>query len=170
MASKIPNQTRPACRQAGFTLIEILVSVTLLLLMSGLLVAGYNNFNDTQAVKQAATSVKSNLRAIRTDASFGKKPDGCETLVGYTIEFPDESTYQAVALCVVGGTQQQIGQTQTYTLPKGMKFSPIPQSVVFYALERGASRDQILTIVGATSTAIISVSTSGVVDDYVSSP
>lgn len=147
----------------GFTLIEIMVSVGVLLLLSGLFIAGYNRFNDTQKVQQAAATLIRNLQAVRTKAAFGTKPTGCDTLVGYTVKFPDLATYTAQAVCQVG----EIPEVTTYTLPTGVTFSPTPGSITFYALGRGASADQTITIIGAGTTMKVSVFTSGVVSDFV---
>ena len=154
-------------RYRGFTLIEIIVSVTILLLLSGLFIANYTGFNSSQTVRQAASDVIANLLAVRTMASAGIKPAGCDTLVGYTVKFPDPATYTAQALCQVG----EIPEITTYTLPTGVKFpSPLPASITFYALNRGASADQTISIMGAGTTMKVSVFASGVVSDYIPTP
>lgn len=151
-------------RAHGFTLIEIIVSVTLLLVLSGLFMASYTGFNSSQTVKQAASSLIGNLQAVRTKASSGVKPAGCDTLVGYAVEFTADA-YTASAVCQDGDEYPPV----TYTLPSNVTFSPIPDSVTFYALNRGASADQTITITraGTTMKMKVSVFTSGVVSDYI---
>ncbi|MCX6792390.1 MAG: type II secretion system protein [Candidatus Gottesmanbacteria bacterium] len=148
----------------GFTLIEIIVSITLLLLLSGFFIAGYNRFNDTQKVQQAASTLVRNLQAVRTKAASGNKPAGCDTLVGYTVTFTAD-TYTSRALCRVGA----VGEINTYTLPTDVTISAVPSTITFYALDRGASANQTITItdVGNTKTVNVSVFTSGVVSDVV---
>ncbi len=147
----------------GFTLIEILVSVTLLLVISGLMVANYNGFNDAQVVKQAASTMRSNVQAARTKAATGVKPTGCDQLVGYEVDFT-QGTYTVSALCMVGGSQQVLPNGTVYPLPEGVIFSPIPLSTIFYALDRGASVAQTITLNGNQKTATISILASGAIN------
>ena len=148
----------------GFTLIEILVSVTLLLVLSGLMVANYNGFNDSQVVKQAASSMRSNIQAARTQAASGVKPAGtCDELVGYEVDFT-QTTYKVSALCIISGDQQIMPNGTTYTLPTGVIFEPIPDSTIFYALDRGASVGQTITLLGNQKTATISILLSGAIN------
>lgn len=157
-------------KEAGFTLIEIMVGVVVLLLLSGLLMAGYNRFNDTQSVQQAARTVIANLQAVRTSAGYGTKPAGCDTLIGYRVTFT-ASGYQTSAFCQVGAVQQSVGTVTTYTLPDGVTFSsPPPQPITFYALDRGASADQTITINGNNTTSKVTVLASGVVSDFFPTP
>lgn len=153
-------------RCSGFTLIEIIVSVTILLLLSGLFIANYNGFSNSQTVKQAASDLITNLRSVRTNASAGVKPSECDTLIGYRVVFT-ATTYTAQALCLAGS----VGTPNSYTLPTGVTFpSPTPGPITFYALNRGASADQTLSIVGNGITMNVSVFASGVVSDYVATP
>ncbi len=148
-------------RAHGFTLIEIIVSITLLLVLSGLFMAGYNGFNSSQTVKQAASTLVRNLQAVRTKAASGNKSAGCDTLIGYIVKFPDSGSYTARALCQSG----EVGDTESYLLPAGVLFSPTPGSVTFYALNRGASADRTITLTGFGTTSVVSVFTSGIVSD-----
>jgi prepilin-type N-terminal cleavage/methylation domain-containing protein len=148
-------------RRSGFTLIEIIVSVTILLVLSGLFIANYNGFNNSQTVRQASLDLISNLQAARTSAAAGVKPSGCDTLVGYIVNFPTGTTYTAQALCLVGA----VGEKNTYSLPAGVTFSPIPDPITFYALNGGASADQTISLIGNGVTMDVSVFTSGVVSE-----
>ena len=155
----------------GFTLIEIMVSVTILISLTGFLVAGYSRFNSSQTVTQAALTLKTNLRAVRTAAASGVKPAGCDTLVGYIVKFVNSSpaTYTAQAVCAVG----EIDETTTYTLPAGISISVAPAgSITFYALNQGTAEEKILTLTGGSTdkTVQIKVSASGSVEDVVSTP
>jgi prepilin-type N-terminal cleavage/methylation domain-containing protein len=153
-------------RSHGFTLIEIIVSVALLLRLSGLFIANYNGFNNSQTLRQSVSDLITNLQAARTMASAGVKPAGCDTLVGYIVNF-SASTYTAQALCFVGS----VGTVNTYTLPTGVTFpSPTPGAITFYALDRGASSAQTISLTGSGLTMKVSVFASGVVSDFVPTP
>lgn len=147
----------------GFTFIELLVSVSILLLLAGLLVAGYNGFNSSQQVTQAAATVRNNLRAIRTAASSGVKPVGCDTLVGYMVNFSDNSSYASSVICSSGAVQNG-SIISSYSLPNGIHFVPVPQTIIFYPIDRGASIAESIVIKGSSKTETISVSISGIID------
>lgn len=144
----------------GFTLIEIMVGVSVILLLSGLFMAGYNRFNDRQKVQQAAATLIRNLQAVRTKAAFGTKPAGCDTLVGYTVTFT-AANYEASALCQT----PVVSPVTTYNLPADVTFSPVPGDITFYALNRGALGAQTISLTGFGTTATVSVFTSGIVSD-----
>jgi len=138
-----------------------MVSVTVLLLLSGFFIANYNRFNDAQKVQQAALTLVHNLGAVRTNAAFGTKPAGCDTLVGYVVLFPDSGTYTAQASCHLGAA----GTVTTYALPTGVTFSPVPASFTFYPLNGGASANRTISLTGSGTTVTVSVFTSGVVSE-----
>lgn len=158
-------------KRIGFTLIELMVSVIIIFSLTGMLVAGYTRFNSSQAVTQAASTVKTNLRAVRTAASSGVKPEGCDTLVGYIVKFTDSSpdTYTAQAVCSAG----ESADVTTHTLPTGVNISIAPAgSITFYALNQGSAEEKILTLTGGSTdkTVQIKVSASGSVEDVVPTP
>jgi hypothetical protein len=123
-------------------------------------------------VKKAASDLVANLRAARTKAASGVKPSsGCDTLTGYQVRFPPtipyNNTYKTQAFCETGA----VGPTITYTLPAGVNFAlPLPASVIFYALDRGASEARTITLTGLQTTAKVSVFTSGIISDFVPTP
>lgn len=154
-------------RSEGFTFIELLVSIILILLLTGLLVAGYNRFNSKQLVVEAASTFKNNLRAIRTSASSGLKPEGCDTLVGYEVDFQSTTAYTAAALCYVNGNKQLVGTITPYTLPSGVSFvtraGALPGTIIFNAVDQGVSGAQTIQLTGINNTASIQIWSSGAV-------
>lgn len=118
----------------GFTLIEILVAVTILLIMSSIGVSNFTTYNDTQSLKQAALNVKSGLRTIQSKAFAGEKPTGCASLIGWRMTFTG-STYTTEPAC--SGATPTASQT-TVTLPTGITFSPTPSAIIF-AVVTGAT-------------------------------
>ena len=76
----------------GFTLIEMAVAVGISLVIIGGVLSNYNNYNDTQKVKQGAQTLKNNLRFAQGLAFAGKKPtSGCTELEGYRVTFARDS-------------------------------------------------------------------------------
>ena len=63
----------------GFTLVELIVAICIAMIVTGLILVNYNTYNDKQRVKQAAYTLKNDLRYIETKASSGEKPQsGCD--------------------------------------------------------------------------------------------
>ncbi len=119
---------------AGFTLIELIVSIAILLLLIGGLLASYNNYTQGQQVRQSALTVKANLRLAQTWAFSALKPtSGCTELVGYTVGF-SAGAYTMQASCAPEG---MAGLITTVSLPTGVTFSPVPQQLTFGVLAQG---------------------------------
>lgn len=127
----------------GFTLIELIVTVGISLLAAGGLIVNYNNYNDNQRLKQAALTLKNNLRFGQTQAASAKKPTaGCTQLLGYTVNFTS-SSYSIVALCTEGA----VGDVLSVALPTGITFSPVPSPFTFDVLNRGLIGSDAVTII-----------------------
>lgn len=129
-------------RSPGFTLIELLVSVAIAMLISGSVVIGFNNFSATQRLKQAGLDLKNNLRLAQIKAQTGQKPTTgtteCDSLLGYRISFTTAS-YTIQARCVVGGSEQGVGEILSFSLPSGITFRAVPAPVTFLVLSAGAA-------------------------------
>jgi prepilin-type N-terminal cleavage/methylation domain-containing protein len=82
--SKIHNHA-----QRGFTMIELLAVVTIMLLILGGGIASFIQFNERQQMVQAVDQVQSFLRAAQTRARISEKPPACDTLQGYTVSSAD---------------------------------------------------------------------------------
>jgi prepilin-type N-terminal cleavage/methylation domain-containing protein len=113
----------------GFTLIEVLVVVGLLLLTTGGVVSNYNNYNDRQKVKQATLTLKDNLRLAQTSAMSGNKPTGCSgQLTGYQVAFTSSTLYTITALCAGGN-----GPTVSISMPSDVSIAS-PVTITFSPL------------------------------------
>lgn len=148
MVSKVP--------EFGFTIIELLVAMSITLLLAGGVVAAFNNFNDNQRVQQGAISLKSNLRLAQNKAISGDKPAGCGTLTNYTVTFAATS-YSMQAVCDGAPT----GSTATFSLPAGIAFSPTPASVAFTVLTGRAGTSRTITISGLYKSYNVQISPEG---------
>lgn len=126
----------------GFTLIELIVTVGVVLLIAGGVVANYNNYTDNQRVRQAALTLKNDLRFVQARAFSAEKPTGgCSELVGYVISFTN-TNYSIQSQCIEG----PVGSIATVNLPTGITFFPIPSSLTFRVLTRGIANDNPVTI------------------------
>lgn len=155
MASKVPN---------GFTLIELIVSISILMLLVGGLLTSYNNYTQSQLIKQTAQTVKANVRLAQSKALSGVKPaSGCTELVGYTLTFT-QLTYSFQAEC----TEGLVGSVTQISLPQSVSFSPVPASFTFGVLTRGLVNQPnaiTMTISGFSKTYQLTVEPNGVVTD-----
>jgi prepilin-type N-terminal cleavage/methylation domain-containing protein len=76
--------------ESGFTLIELMVSITILIVISGLGVASYNTFNHKQILDQSINTLRSDLSLAQNKALSGEKPAGwcsSDKLNGYKLSF-----------------------------------------------------------------------------------
>ncbi len=147
----------------GFTLIELIVTVGVVLLIAGGVVANYNNYTDNQRLKQAALTLKSDLRFVQTKAFSAEKPGlGCSELVGYVISFTS-TTYSIQSQC----TEGLVGSISTINLPTGISFFPIPSAMTFRVLTHGIANDSsvIITLTGRTKSYRLQIDPKGDISD-----
>lgn len=156
MASKAPN---------GFTLIELLVSVAIIMVVTGGVIVNYNTYNDAQKARQAAITVKNNLRFAQSRAYNGEKPDeGCTQLQGYRVTFA-ASSYAIQAQC----TEGLAGDQQSVDLASGLSFSPVPGDIIFRVLTRGMDSDVTVKINGTSRSYQFGVMRSGDISEVTQS-
>jgi prepilin-type N-terminal cleavage/methylation domain-containing protein len=78
--------------QMGFTLVELLIVVSIIVVMSGVLIPGFTNYYDTQTLRQGQEQIKSDLRNIQMRALTGI--DATAVLTHWAVKFePNESFY-----------------------------------------------------------------------------
>jgi len=155
----------------GFTLIELVVSVAISLVVTGFIIVNYNSYNEIQTLKQAALTLKNNLRYAQSKASTGGKPTPtppmvspiCTKLTGYTVSFV-ENAYSIQASCDPEGL---VGEMRSIDLPSGVTFSPVPLPFSFPVLSRGTTLDTvtILQLIGSGKQYGIQVSPGGDISD-----
>ncbi|MBP9700232.1 prepilin-type N-terminal cleavage/methylation domain-containing protein [Candidatus Woesebacteria bacterium] len=152
----------------GFTLIELIVSVTIMGLVMGGGIAGYRNFNERQQLITTGKEVLVALRKTQTDAVAGVKSTNCanRTLVSNTFSFSG-SAYNIVETCRQGGTTYPF-TTRTEQLSPGIEILIDQGSVIFYGQYGGVASPVQITIrkVGTTAPIYrINVNSQGTVED-----
>lgn len=151
-------------RSTGFTLIELMVSVGIIMVTLGGMIANYNGYNNRQTLKQTALTLKNNLRFAQAKALSGEKPtSNCTELIGWTISFTS-GTYTLQAQCTPQGSQ---GALVSVVLPTGVVFSPVPSTITFRVLSRGTGLASVapLSLVGFDQTYNLEVSPGGDISD-----
>ncbi len=131
----------------GFTLLEVIVAVSIALVITGFVIANYNNYNDRQQLRQAALTLKNNLRFAQNKSASGEKPKNspCEQLIGWRVTFAAAS-YSMQAHCT-DGLAQGDGDVTTFSLPNDVSFSPVPQPITFRVLARGTTNSSAVDII-----------------------
>lgn len=76
----------------GFTLIELIVAISIMMLLLGSGIVSYLTFNDRQGLLAGVSEVKSLLRTAQTRARLGDRPEGCDRLLYYEVRIPVESS------------------------------------------------------------------------------
>lgn len=148
----------------GFTLLELLVVVGILVMIFGVAIASFNSFNRRSRLQQVALNFKSALRLAQTRAVSAEKPSsGCTTFVGMRVSFPNSSSYTVGHEC----TEGDVGTIETTTLPSGITFVSIPNSFTFQVLTHLTTlpADQTVQLTNATETYAIGISTNGDIND-----
>lgn len=85
-------------KNAGFSLIELLVTATVLSLLISMGLASYLSFNERQSVLSEAEELKQFVLSAQSKASSGSLPSGCSELLGY--EIANSGCIGEVSLCM----------------------------------------------------------------------
>jgi len=153
----------------GYTLIEILITLTIVALLFGFGYASFRDFSRRQALSNAVSAVQGDLRIAQGDAATGQKPadhscDFPKTLDGYSFVIFPPSEYKIEANCVMG-----INITTTVvkdvTLDSSLTLSN-PGTLQFKVLDQGttaATSNWVLTLTqaGTSNTATVTVTMGG---------
>jgi prepilin-type N-terminal cleavage/methylation domain-containing protein len=160
-------------RNTGYTLIEILVAITIIGLLFSVGYANFRSFSERQAVLNAAKSVQGDLRLTQGIALAGQKPDdlNCNSpinsLNGYNFTILSSNTYEIRANCT-GGVAGDA--TKIVTLTSSAIFTspyPSPNPILFRVLGNGTNIDSGQNAVikigqaGTTNQTTITISSGG---------
>jgi len=166
-------------KYSAFTLIEILVSMTIIGFLFSFGYASFRDFSRRQALVGVVKQVQGDLRLAQQKALSGEKPSGCiiptvRTLNGYNFFVGSTTTYKIQADCTVVGAVD----VKTVTLPAGVTISvstsdPINHPLVpantlkFKVLGRGMNMDPgiwatiILAQTGVPDSQVVTVTAGG---------
>jgi len=174
--------TSPANKKHGFSLIELIVVISVILLLSVGVIINYNAYTEKERVRQELLILKSNLRLAHTKAISGQKPTGCDkdnVLEYYEVTFynicPSDSVnscYMTVPVCLNGRIESQ---SETVYLSKNVQFGSVCPgidcpTIRFFPLTAGTDlkKDQIITLQSSSATYPyhVVITPSGTVSDY----
>ena len=155
---------------SGYTLIELLVTLTIVGLLFGFGFVNFRDFSRRQSLQGAAEKIRGDLRLAQSDALSGQKPSsGCPTLDSYGFNVTSTTSYSLYAYCT-SGKQVDI---KDVTLPSDISISISPSTlnpIKFKVLGQGtnipasptpATATITLTQANTGSTARITVTAGG---------
>lgn len=119
----------------GYSIIELLIVMSLLGITTTLVSAAYLSFEKRERVKKAALDIKTDLRLAQSKALSGDKgitgtPQTCEasyTLVGWFLRFnpPPSSSYDIVGACQVSPGAETEFSVKNVKFPEGVTLTQI---------------------------------------------
>lgn len=145
--------------QKGFTLIEILIVISISVIFMVVSYGGFRDFARRQEQTVAKRTIIQDLREAQKNASTGYKPTGCTgTLVGFSFRVTTAAntnpvSYEISAICTnpLGGADVELLlKTNTLTANIYFRTNPNPNPIVFNALGRGTN------IAGSTALSVSS--------------
>lgn len=110
----------------GFTLVELLIVISVTAIVTAIGIASYVDFNRAQIVNQAAKKIAQDLRMAQSLAANNQKPpSGCGTLNAYTFSINlDTRVYTITPVCTpaYSGSEIKTGSVSGVSL-SGLTFA-----------------------------------------------
>jgi len=119
----------------GFTVIELLVVVSIIGFLFTIGVANYINFNRRQLVNQTALKFVEELRLAQSLANNSQKTTGCNgTLEGYSFAYSNSSHQYQIKIYCFGSYSEKIKEEN---FSQELTVSPASGEIKFKVLKRG---------------------------------
>lgn len=145
----------------GFTIIELLITISVMALLFGIGAAKYISFNQGQIIKQAAQKLRSDLRVAASRAITGEKDNCTGVFDGYLVNI-NSSNYTIKSQCsIVPGPGNTYGTTTTTVSVSPLVLSPAATTIFFKALGQGVNAAASITLSGFSKTETVTVNLSG---------
>jgi len=152
-------------KQKGFTLIELMIVISITALLGVLAMAGYSNYNKSQVLQTSVNDVVSMLNLAKSRAQSQIKPPQCtDVLNGYRVKISEASSEYALYVSCGANDDHKIVE-EDKSLPLGLSFSN--DSSFFFPVQTGrvqASNSWQIVISGSGITKIITINTLGVIN------
>jgi len=152
--------------EKGYTLLEILVALTIVGIIFSIGYVGFRSFSQRQEMQSVVRNIRGDLRLAQGQALAGKKPSGanCDspaTLSGFNFRVDSLTTYSINAVCSGG-----LIPTKSVSMPSGITITPgAVNPIVFKIIGNGTNiTGQVvinITQTGTTNTASITVTEGG---------
>ncbi len=129
-----------ARKSSGYTLIEIMVALTIISIIFGVGYVAYREFSRRQSLNSAMRSIIGDLQLAQTQAITGTKPkdvvcDSPNVLSGYNFEVIEPNGYKIEAVCSGG-----VHLVKQVNLANSVELTPpIPNPIFFKILGQGTN-------------------------------
>jgi len=150
-------------KKNGYTLIEILVALTIIGLLFSFGYVSFRDFSRRQTISGVAKNIQGDLRLAQGNAITGQKPVGCNTTLDtFGFRVLTTASYAIEANC--GATTVSV---KSVSLPAGVSIStPTPNPLLFKILGQGTNLGAtdwalILTQTGTGNTVTVTVTSGG---------
>ncbi len=137
-------------RQRGFTLIELMVVLSITAVLGTLGVAGFTSYNQSQILQSSASEVATMLNLAKSRAQSQIKPSTICTsgvLTGYSVIIL-ENEYSLYLRCSVGGDIKIPEQNKAKILPPGLSFDSNSNQSFFFPVSTGGTQAGQIVISG----------------------
>ena len=144
--------------RSGYSLVELIISISIMLVLVGGGLAAYREFDARQSLVNGGRDLASNLRVAQKKAQAGEKPNSPEcindTLESWRV-FNQTGSTTAYSIRAICGGQVSSTPTQDFTLPQDVEISSGDFSLDFAVLSGKLSSSQ--TIILAKNSEVFSV-------------
>jgi prepilin-type N-terminal cleavage/methylation domain-containing protein len=145
MSSLALNKRTETEPQKGYSLVEMVVVVFIIVILFGLGIANYGNYSRREAYNNVLEQIVSDMRLTQEYALAGKKPSGCDVLNSYQFRRSNAHQYVIEADC---SNSDYIVKTVNLATTLEINFinphRPSPNHTVqFYVLGRGTNADSV---------------------------
>jgi prepilin-type N-terminal cleavage/methylation domain-containing protein len=125
-------------RQIGFTLIELMIAISIIAILGALGIVGFSNFNKAQVLQTSAKEVIAMLNLAKSRAQSQIKPLAfCSggSLSGYKVIISNLKKYSLYLSCSTG--VDSLITEQDKSLPTGLNFSEDSSLSFFFPVRSG---------------------------------
>ena len=130
-----------ASKNHAYTLIELLVGISIISIIFSVGFASYRDFSRRQALTGITKAIVSDLRLIQQKSLSGEKPSSCTTLSGYQLDITSTTTYNLVADCSTNVVVKTVDLTEA-----GVTISSNTDPIIFKVLGQGTNLTSEATI------------------------
>ncbi|HRN96584.1 MAG TPA: type II secretion system protein [Candidatus Levybacteria bacterium] len=119
-----PFKKNPTHKQAGFTLLELMVVITMSAVMAGGGLFAFTQYSRSQAFNQGIEQLKLAYDQARNNAISNVKPDVCNTtsvLRGYRVTLESDSISLITHCTIAGADITTSNMVKSQKLPPGVK-------------------------------------------------
>lgn len=130
-----------ASKNRAYTLIELLIGISIISIIFSVGFASYRDFSRRQALTGVTKAMVSDLRLIQQKSLSGEKPDTCTTLSGYQMKRTSATAYDLQAVCSTNITVKTVDLAED-----GVTISFSADPIIFKVLGQGTNLTAIATI------------------------